>query len=322
VTTIDPTETTDGAWEIRCSVCNELLESGVIEALSFITKASATEYVQSVKLEGDVITVVARPNAAYVKIAIGYNAGLQVVSNNIITTRPTFAYLVMNYGENATIVATDANGNTKEYTVVVEWNDVFYTSYVGGYTTSSVEESDVAADTINVYVKTGMNNASIGFVVASGVTYEASEGLEVVLSGGKVYFKALEKAENDTYTVTFTTANGATKVVTINFVFDNATVSGVQGGYMVEGIELDGNVVNITVSSDYAYASFRYVLKNVTSSIAWDEESVDAVVQHNIHWFKIYNDGTGYVTTTMDVTDNATGVTETYTVNVTFGELN
>ena len=39
-----------------------------------------------------------------------------------------------------------------------------------------------------------MNNASIGFVFAKGVTYEASEGLQVVLSGGKVYFKALEKA--------------------------------------------------------------------------------------------------------------------------------
>ena len=321
VVTVEPSADAEGAWEIRCSVCNELLESGTIPAISFITKASGSDYVKSVTLEGDVITVVARPNAPYVKIAVGYEKGILIDSEALTSFRHTYSYLVINAGESATIIATDANGNTKEYTVVVEWNDVFYTSYVGGYT---VEDITVDADIFNINVEPNMNNASIGFVFASGVTYEASEGLQVVLSGGKVYFKALEKAANDTYTVTLTAPNGATKVITLNFIFDYAEVSGVDTGKMVDGVELaSGNVINITASDEYAYVSFRFVLKNTTSSIECADD-VDYVVLpgQTIKWFKIYNDGTGYVTTEMVVTNNATGVVETYTVNVTFGALN
>ena len=130
-------------------------------------------------------------------------------------------------------------------------------------------------------------------------------------------------ADKNTYTVTFTTRAGAVKVVTINFIYDYAEVEGAQGGYMVDGLTLEaGNVINITANEAYGYASFRFVLKNTTSSIAWDEETVDAVVQFNIHWFKIYNDGTDYVTKTFVVTNNANGVVDTYTVNVTFGSDN
>jgi len=319
VVTVEPTETTEGAWEIRCTVCGELLESGTIAKTAFITKASGTDYVKSVVLEGDVITVVARPNAPYVKVAVGYDKGIEIASDNLTIFYYTYSYLNINNGESATIIATNADGDTKEYTVVVEWTNEAYTSYVGGYTTTDVQVSD---ETFNVYVKPNMNNASIGFVVTEGTTYVADEGLEVVLSGGKVYFKALESAADDSYTVVFTTRAGVEVVVTINFIFDYAEVSGAQGGGMVDGLELaSGNVINITVNDKYAYASFRFVLKNTTSSII-AEEGVDVVLDRGISWFKIYNDGTDAVTKTFVVTNNANGVVDTYTVNVAFGSDN
>ena len=317
VVTVDPTATTEGAWEIRCTVCGELLESGTISALSFITKASRGDYVASATLEGDTITVVARPNAPYVKIAVGYEKGIKIASDDLLAFYNTYSYIVIDHANNGTIVATNADGVSMEYKVVVEWEDIFYTGLVNGYT---VSKNEVIEDTINVYAKPNMNNASIGFKLYSGVTYEASEGLTVVTSGGYVYFKALESAANDTYTVTLTAANGATKVITLNFVFDYASLKDVAGGYMVEGIELKaGNVIEITTSADYAYASFRFILSNTTSDID-AEDGVEIVMQPNtnIHWMKIFNDGTNAVSAEVYVI-NANGVTETYTVNVTFG---
>jgi len=320
VTVVAPTLDAEGVWEIRCSACGELLDTGSIAKASLITKASGTDYVKSVALNDKVINVVAQNNAPYVKIAVGYNAGVTVESANLTMVRSTYAYLIINYGEEATIVATDAYGNTAEYVIDIEWNNVFYNGYIGGYSSEKVEVSADNANAFTVYAKPGMNNVSLGLIFAKGVTYEASEGLEVVPNGQYVYFKALAADGNNTYTVTVTSATGATAVITINYVFDYQEVSGIEPGYMLEKYELaKGNVVNLVCDAKYSYASFKFALKNNTSTITWDEEAVDVVMVGVNHWFKVYNDGTNHVTTTMVITNQATGVSDTYTVNVTFG---
>ena len=101
-----------------------------------------------------------------------------------------------------------------------------------------------------------------------------------------------------------------------------AEVSGVAGGYMVGNnisLDDDSNVIDISVDAKYTYASFRFVLNNSTSDIVADEP-VEIVMQANtnIHWMKIYNDGTNYVTATVTVVNEATGISEDYVVNVTF----
>ena len=318
VTTVEPTETTDGAWEIRCTVCGELLESGTIPATAFIIKATGSDYVKSIALDGETIVINAKANGLYAKFSIGLADGVTVASDAIIARGKGFAVLSAAYGENITIVATNANGETKTYTVAIDWDFEF----IGGYTVDKVEESEAAANTLNVYAKPGMNNASVGVRLAANVTYTVPDGLTVVKNGGYVYFKALEAAANDTYEVILTGANGETTTLTLNFVFDFENVDGVAGGWMVDSIDLaDGNVVNITAPAAAGYASFRFLLANNTSDVT-AEAKVEVVNQGttNIHWMKLYNDGTNFVTAEVYVENTATGVVETYTVNVTFGE--
>ena len=329
-----PTATEDGNVEYwYCSECLAVFTDAALTQLSnfknviipalgsdYITRASGTDYVKSVALDGTVITVVARPNAPYVKIAVGYESGIKVACDNIVGGGAGFSYLIIDVNEGAQIVATDKYGNEVVYTVVVEWNNVLYTETIAGYTVDAVEVLE--GDIINVYAKNGMNNASVGIKLASGVNLVAPEGLDVVYSGPYVYFRAYEAAADDTYEVILTDANGNTAVLTINYVF-GALVEGVQGGYMVDGITLNNNVVDINVSDAYAYASFRFILSNTSCDVTADENA-EIVMQANanIHWMKIYNDGTGYVTATVYVTNNANGVVDTYTVNVTFGSNN
>ena len=90
---------------------------------------------------------------------------------------------------------------------------------------------------------------------------------------------------------------------------------------MVDEYTMEGNTINLTVNEAYGYASFRFLFNNTTTTLEWPDD-VDVVMAGAIHWFKIYNDGTGYVTKTIVATDTATGVVETYTVNVTFGSYN
>ena len=318
IITVEPTLDSEGAWEIRCTVCGEILESGIIAKLQFLTKASGTDYVKSVTLDGDKILVVSRPGAPYVKIAVGYNAGLDVQSEHITMKRSTYSYLVINAGESATIVATDANGYTREYTVEVVSDNIFFTDSIVGYTVDSHEVLANGA-VINVQAKAKVASAAVGLVLTKGTTYSVPEGLEAVKSGKYIYFKAYDSAAEDTYVVTLTASNGATLEVTINYEFNHELAKGVQGGSMVgDGIELGLGEVNITVDAKYKYASFRFILKNTKSTYEWDEETVDHVMSGSIHWFKIYNDGTGYVTTDMYITDAVSGETDHYVINVTF----
>ena len=326
-----PTATENGHYEYwYCPVCDAVFADAAgtqltnrknltIEKSGFIIKASGNDYVASATLNGTTINVTPRVNAPYVKVSVKYAAGVKIACDAIVSRGPDWAILNIATGESATIVATDAYGNSMEYTVVVDWNNNFYTSVVNGYSTKNTEYV-LNGDVINVYAKSGFNNASFGLVLTNGTTYTVSEGLKAVKSGAAIFFKALESAANDTYTITLTTSTGLELVITVNYVFDYQGIDGVLGGYMVDAIEVeDGNVINITTDAANKYASFRFILKNTTSDIEAAED-VEIVMQAgtNIHWMKIFNDGSNYVTTEVYVI-NANGVRETYTVNVTFG---
>ena len=318
----------DGREAIFCTVCGAELDSRVIPALGYILKVSANDYVKSATLDGTTIKIVTSATATTTaKFAIGYTEGVTFTTEGVNAgiVRSTWAYINLDLPTNGgKIICTDTAGNTQEYTVEVTSTAPVYKYYnavAGGYTVDRVETSDAFADTFYVYAKPNMNNATIMFQIPAANTYSCSEGLTVVPQGTNIYFKALSTASSNEYTITITTPDGVAKTYTVYYVFDNTLVASCQGGYMVDGYTMEGNTINLTVNEAYGYASFRFLFNNTTTTLEWPED-VDVVMAGAIHWFKIYNDGTGYVTKTIVATDTATGVVETYTVNVTFGSYN
>lgn len=318
----------DGREAIFCTVCGEELDSRVIPALGYILKVSANDYVKSATLDGTTIKIVTSATATTTaKFAIGYTEGVTFTTEGVNAgmVRSTWAYITLDLPTNGgKIICTDTAGNTQEYTVEVTSTAPVYKYYnavAGGYTVDRVETSETAADTFYVYAKPNMNNATIMLQIPAYNTYTCSEGLTVVPQGNNVYFKAYSTAQSNTYTITITTPDGVAKTYTVYYVFDNTLIANCQGGYMVDGYTMTGNTIDLTVNEAYGYASFRFLFNNTTTTLEWPED-VDVVMAGAIHWFKIYNDGTGYVTKTIVATDTATGIVETYTVNVTFGSYN
>lgn len=323
----EPTAGAPGLEVLRCAVCGEILDSREIPALGYITKVSANNYVKSATLDGTVIRIVTSGTATTTaRFAIAYTEGVTFTTEGCTasTVRSTWAYINLDLPcEGGKIICSDGAGNTQEYTVEVTSTPSsykYYTAVAGGYTVDRVDDT-TAADTFYVYAKPNMNNATLMLQIPAANTYTYSEGLTLVKTGNKVYFKALSTAETHEYTITITTPNGVAKTYTVYYVFDNTNIASCQGGYMVDGYEMEGNVINLTVSADYRYASFRFIFNNITTTLEWPDD-VDVVMAGRIHWFKIYNDGTGAVTKQFTARDTATGVVETYTVNVTFGALN
>lgn len=293
-----------------------------------ITKVSANSYVKSATLDGTVIRIVTSGTAINTaRFAIGYTKGVTFTTEGCTAAlvRGTWAYIDLDLPcEGGKIICTDTAGNTQEYTVEVTSSPSsykYYTAVAGGYTVDRVDDT-TAADTFYVYAKPNMNNATLMLQIPAANTYTYSEGLTLVKAGNKVYFKALSTADTHEYTITITTPNGVAKTYTVYYVFDNTNIADCLGGYMVDRCEMNGDVINLTVSADYTYASFRFIFNNTTTTLVWPDD-VDVVMggKGGIHWFKIYNDGTGAVTKQFTARDTATGVVETYTVNVTFGAL-
>ena len=312
----------------RCTVCNEILDSREIPALGFITKVSANNYVKSATLDGTVIRIVTSGTAINTaRFAIGYTKGVTFTTEGCTAAlvRGTWAYIDLDLPcEGGKIICTDTAGNTQEYTVEVTSSPSsykYYTAVAGGYTVDRVDDT-TAADTFYVYAKPNVNNATLMLQIPAANTYTYSEGLTLVKAGNKVYFKALSTADTHEYTITITTPNGVAKVYTVYYVFDNTNIADCLGGYMVDGCEMNGNVINLSVGTAYTYASFRFIFNNTTTTLVWPDD-VDVVMggKGGIHWFKIYNDGTGAVTKQFTARDTATGVVETYTVNVTFSDF-
>ena len=325
----EPTAGAPGLEVLRCAVCGEILDSREIPALGFITKVSANNYVKSATLDGTVIRIVTSGTAiSTARFAIGYTKGVTFTTEGCTApvVRSTWAYIDLDLPcEGGKIICTDTAGNTQEYTVEVTSSPSsykYYTAVAGGYTVDRVDDT-TAADTFYVYAKPNMNNATLMLQIPAANTYTYSEGLTLVKAGNKVYFKALSTADTHEYTITITTPNGVAKTYTVYYVFDNTNIADCLGGYMVDRCEMNGDVINLTVSADYTYASFRFIFNNTTTTLVWPDD-VDVVMggKGGIHWFKIYNDGTGAVTKQFTARDTATGVVETYTVNVTFGALN
>ena len=323
-----PTAGAPGLEVRRCTVCGEILDSREIPALGFITKVSANNYVKSATLDGTVIRIVTSGTAINTaRFAIGYTKGVTFTTEGCTAAlvRGTWAYIDLDLPcEGGKIICTDTAGNTQEYTVEVTSSPSsykYYTAVAGGYTVDRVDDT-TAADTFYVYAKPNVNNATLMLQIPAANTYTYSEGLTLVKAGNKVYFKALSTADTHEYTITITTPNGVAKVYTVYYVFDNTNIADCLGGYMVDGCEMNGNVINLTVSTDYTYASFRFIFNNTTTTLVWPDD-VDVVMggKGGIHWFKIYNDGTGAVTKQFTARDTATGVVETYTVNVTFSDF-
>lgn len=320
----DSTLNVDGD-EIAYTVVNGEV---AITNLGFITKVSANNYVKSATLDGTVIRIVTSGTAINTaRFAIGYTKGVTFTTEGCTAAlvRGTWAYIDLDLPcEGGKIICTDTAGNTQEYTVEVTSSPSsykYYTAVAGGYTVDRVDDT-TAADTFYVYAKPNTNNATLMLQIPAANTYTYSEGLTLVKAGNKVYFKALSTADTHEYTITITTPNGVAKTYTVYYVFDNTNIADCLGGYMVDRCEMNGNVINLSVGTAYTYASFRFIFNNTTTTLVWPDD-VDVVMggKGGIHWFKIYNDGTGAVTKQFTARDTATGVVETYTVNVTFSDF-
>lgn len=270
--------------------------------------------------EADTFFVYAKPNVDNATLMIQipavnkytYSDGLTIVTEGNNVYFKAYAATDNQY----TITVTTPNGGPKTYTVNYVFNNDYYLDVQAGYTVSRVD-STTEADTFYVYAKANVKSAALMLQIPAANTYSCSEGLTIVKNGTYVYFKAMASAQNNMYTITVTTPDGVAKDYTVYYMFESI-IAGCQGGYMVDDCSMDGKTINITVSGAYSYASFRGLFKNTTTTIQCPDD-IDVVMSGSIHWFKIYNDGTGSVTKQITATDATTGITEVYTVNVTFG---
>ena len=316
---------------ITCTDAEGLTKTYTVEVTSspssymYYTAVAGGYTVESVDstTEADTFYVYAKPNVNNATLMLQIPAvntytcsdGLTIVKEGTNVYFKAFAATDNQY----TITITTPNGGPKTYTVNYVFNNAYYLDVQAGYTVDRVD-STTAADTFYVYAKENVSSAAFMLQIPAANTYSCSEGLTIVKSGTNVYFKAYANAESNMYTVTITTPDGVAKDYTVYYVFESI-ISGCEGGYMVDGYSMEGNTINLTVNDAYRYASFRFLFNNTTTTLDWPDD-VDVVMTGAIHWFKIYNDGTGSVSKTITATDTATGITEDYTVNVTFGSYN
>ncbi len=323
----EPTEEANGIRVKKCVRCGEEMAREEISALSFIKKVSARANVSSAVLDGENIEITSKKNADYVIFTVVRDASKRVSLQNAASAGAgaNFTYIKVQYPQTqAVVTVTDKEGNKKDYSVTVNWSNMYYYSMGPGHTAESAVEED---GVITVVAEPNQSNASFYFRMPAGNTYEAPEGLEVVLSDGKVYLKAAADAETDTYKFTIKAANGAEKEYTVNYVFANKLellgVSGagmIKNGGTIEFIDETGTV-NITVSAEYKYAAFRFKYANAGGvAVANDDNAyIKHGTQNSFDYVCIDKPAEGNtVSTTVTVSNEALGASRVINVNVTF----
>ncbi len=322
------TPATDGAAGLKqlyCTVCSALIDEQEIPALTFITKVSAKEKIASITLEGDEINIVSKANADYVKFAIGRQVGMKaaIEGGQFVSGGADFSIFTIQYPDTeAYITLTDKAGNEKVYTVTVEYDNVFckYISEASG--TESVQ---LAEDTfIGVFAKENVKAACFYMVLPAGCTYEADEALTVVEQSGKVYFKAF-CGENNSYEITVTAPNGATKTYTVDYIFGNEIeILGVSGGYMLNNGRGDiefydsEDYVDIAADPKYSYVTFRFQLPQSGTVITCNDDDATTVPGGQYTYVRIEQNAEGYVETSVTLTNAALGAERTITIGVYF----
>ena len=281
-----------------------------------MTDAKPGYSVETLETAGNVYTATTKLNVANASIGFILDDEAVLVSfdglEKVISGK--YTYFKATAAGNYTVVF-DVYGETVVYELNFNFVENVILSYVGGYSTESV---DFADDVFTVTVKETLDNASIGLSLGAGCTIVDADGLEIVTSGAAKYLKGFASTDNE-YTIVIESATGVRYEYTIKFVYEHVLATGATAGSMVDSLEFaDGNVINLTVKPGKNYASIKLAPKFVSgTTVSADLESVVS----GGTWFKIYNDGTGYATAEIviqTVKADGTVIAEVYTVNVTF----
>ena len=214
VVTTAPTMDAEGEKSLTCKECGEVLDTAPVDKLVLITKVSAVEKIKSISCEGGVITVYAKPGAEYVKFAIGKN-GAKVVGGDGIdvshANHASFSYITVGE-ENASVILTDADGNSATYTIKV----VFVSA--GAQGGGKMINTEVDGTTVTVTAPADAAYAAFRFVLnESGCTYaNLDESIETVTSGSITWFRIYNDGTNSvTKTITIVNAGGAETTYTV-----------------------------------------------------------------------------------------------------------